>query len=63
MLPENSEKISYSIKNGATYNISVTKKKGFARVGENTKFLFDGKASNGVFPLFKDGEHDIVIEL
>ena len=63
MLPENSENISYSIKNGATYNISVTKKKGFARVGENTKFLFDSEASNGVFPLFKDGEHDIVIEL
>jgi cellobiose phosphorylase len=63
MLPEGTEEIKYTITKGATYNITVTKKAGFARVTENAKCTFDGKECGNIFPMLKDGVHEIVIAL
>lgn len=63
MLPEGTEEIKYTITKGAVYNITVTKKAGFARVCESTKCTFDGKECSNTFPMLADGVHEIVIEL
>lgn len=63
MLPESAENISFTIKNGAVYHVIVKKKRGFARVSENTVFLFDKEPHNGTFPLLASGEHTIEIKL
>ncbi len=63
MLPEGTEEIRYTITKGAVYNITVTKKAGFARVCESTRCTFDGKECSNTFPMLADGSHEIVIEL
>ena len=63
MLPEGTEEIKYTITKGAVYNITVTKKAGFARITENSKCTFDSKKCDNTFPMLESGIHEIVIAL
>ncbi len=61
ILPESAEELKYTIQKGAVYNITVTKKAGFARVCESTEYTFDGQKCGNVFPILESGTHEINI--
>ncbi len=65
VLPFDTEEVAYELNRlGTKFNICVKKHKGFARVGEGTKFTFDGKACTGLVPAPRDGGvHTVTVEL
>ena len=65
VLPFDTEKVYYELNRlGTKFKICVKKQKGFARVGEGTKFTFDGEPCGALVPAPRDGgEHTITVEL
>ncbi len=65
VLPFDTEKVYYELNRlGTKFKICVKKQKGFARVGEGTKFTFDGTECGALVPAPRDGgEHTITVEL
>ncbi|MBE6562567.1 MAG: glycosyl transferase [Ruminococcaceae bacterium] len=65
ILPESMTDIKFRIKrNGTTFNVSVTKPEGFCRVGDTTKYYFDGAECGHIIPDPADGTaHEVRIVL
>lgn len=65
ILPFDTDKVYYELNRlGTKFKICVKKKKGFARVGENTRFTFDGEPCTSLVPAPRDGgEHTVTLEL
>ena len=65
VLPFDAENVSYELNRlGTKFHICIKKKSGFARVGENTRFTFDGQPCGGLVPAPIDGGvHTVVVEL
>lgn len=61
ILPFETEKASYTVRvDGTEFDITVEKKKGFARTTEATQYSFDGKPCTSVIPNPRDGKKHIV---
>ena len=65
ILPFGLTHAQYNVKLGDTvFSITVEKKPGFARAGENTKYFLDGKACGAVIPNAGDGKvHTVKVEM
>ncbi len=65
VLPFDTEKVYYELNRlGTKFRITVKKQKGFARVGEGTRFTFDGEPCGALVPAPIDGGvHTVTVEL
>ena len=65
ILPFDLERAEYSVKaDGTVFNITVEKKKGFARPDADTEYTFDGKMCTSVVPNPRDGKiHKIGVKI
>lgn len=65
VLPEEMTDVTFSIRRqNSSFDIKVTKEKGFRRISEKTEYYFDGKPSSALIPDPKDGRcHKVEITL
>ena len=65
ILPFDLESAKYTVRaDGAVFDITVLKDKGFARAGENTEYTFDGKECSCIIPNPRDGKiHTVTVKM